>query len=125
MTAERELSPPPVLWADGTAEGGIGFVRVNGAVREKQRTRSGVTSSATPTLTDATTGSNTGSMGKIRRGNHVFVTWVGDHSPQHVHVYRDGQLVVKWDLENDKPMKGRATRRVLELIAELRAEGLL
>jgi len=27
------------------------------------------------------------------------VTWKGDHSPHHVHVYRDGTLVLKWDLE--------------------------
>jgi hypothetical protein len=42
-----------------------------------------------------------------------------------VHVYRDGTLIVKWDLDNQKPMKGTATRRILELIAELEAEGLL
>jgi len=42
-----------------------------------------------------------------------------------VHVYRDGKLVVKWDLENKLAMKGKASRRVLELIAELEAEGLL
>jgi hypothetical protein len=42
-----------------------------------------------------------------------------------VHVYRDGKLVVKWDLDNKKPMKGRASRRLLESIAELEAEGLL
>jgi hypothetical protein len=40
-------------------------------------------------------------------------------------VYRDGKLIVKWDLDNQKPMKGAATRRILELIAELEAEGLL
>ena len=45
-------------------------------------------------------------MGKVRRGGFVFVTWKGDHSPYHVHVYRDGTLVVKWDLENDVAMKG-------------------
>jgi hypothetical protein len=44
-------------------------------------------------------------MGKIRRGGFVFVTWKGDHSPHHVHAYRDGALVVKWDLENDVAMK--------------------
>ena len=64
-------------------------------------------------------------MGKIRRGGLVFVTWKGDHSPYHVHVYRDGELVVKWDLENDVAMKGEATRKVLETIRELQAEGLL
>ena len=40
-------------------------------------------------------------------------------------VYRDGKLIVKWDLDNQKPMKGAATRRILELIRELEAEGLL
>ena len=49
----------------------------------------------------------------------------GNHPPRHVHVYRDGTLIVKWDLDNQKPMKGAATRRILELIAELEAEGLL
>jgi hypothetical protein len=64
-------------------------------------------------------------MGKIRRGGYVFVTWMGDHTPRHVHVYFDGKLVVQWDLENAKPMKGRSSRRVLELIHELQEEGKL
>ena len=64
-------------------------------------------------------------MGKLRRGGVVFITWKGDHPPRHVHVYRDGVLVVKWDLDNKKPMKGSATRRILALIAELESEGLL
>ena len=55
----------------------------------------------------------------------MFVTWKGDHSPRHVHVYRDGSLVLKWDLENEVPMKGKPTNRILRLIEELRAEGLL
>lgn len=64
-------------------------------------------------------------MGKHRRGGYVFITWSSDHSPRHVHVYRDGKLVVKWDVDNWKPMKGAATRRVVELIAELESEGFL
>lgn len=64
-------------------------------------------------------------MGKIRRGNHVFLAWAGDHGPRHVHVYRAGKLVVKWDLERDIAMKGKATRRVRMLIAELQKEGRL
>jgi hypothetical protein len=64
-------------------------------------------------------------MSKIRRGGYVFLTWTGDHSPRHVHVYRDGKLVLKWDLDNQKPMAGRPLRRVLELIRRLEAEGLL
>ncbi len=64
-------------------------------------------------------------MARIRRGGYIFLTWVGDHSPRHVHVYRDGKLVVKWDLENRMPMVGEANRRVLSLIDELESEGLL
>ena len=64
-------------------------------------------------------------MGKIRRGNYVFVSWKGDHSPRHVHVYKDGVLIVKWDLENDVAMKGEANRRVRELLKALQAEGEL
>jgi hypothetical protein len=55
----------------------------------------------------------------------VFVTWVGDHPPRHVHVYRDGKLVVKWDLDNDRSMKGEASAKVLTLIRELESEGQL
>jgi hypothetical protein len=64
-------------------------------------------------------------MAKIKRGGYVFVTWAGDHSPRHVHVYKDGEFIVKWDLDNWKAMKGRATRRILQLIQELELEGLL
>jgi len=64
-------------------------------------------------------------MGKIRRDGFVFFSWKGDHLPRHVHVYRDGKLIVKWDLENGKPMKGAASGRILALIAELESKGLL
>jgi hypothetical protein len=62
-------------------------------------------------------------MGKLRRGNYVFLTWKGDHTPRHVHVYRDSKLVVKWDLENWQPMQGKADRRLRKLIEELESVG--
>ena len=61
----------------------------------------------------------------MRRGSYVFLTWKGDHSPCHVHVYRDSKLVVKWDLENWQHMEGKANRRLLQIIEELESEGLL
>ena len=64
-------------------------------------------------------------MLKIRLGGYVFLTWAGDHTPRHVHVYRKGRLVVKWDLENRMSMAGRPSRRVLALIRRLEAEGRL
>ena len=64
-------------------------------------------------------------MSKVRRGGYVFVTWKGDHAPRHVHVYRDGVLIVKWDLENRKPMVGKVTRRIRVLLEQLEFEGAL
>lgn len=64
-------------------------------------------------------------MSKVRRGGYVFVTWVGDHPPLHVHVYRDGRLVVKWDLDRDRAMEGSAPARVRRLLEGLAEEGLL
>jgi hypothetical protein len=55
----------------------------------------------------------------------VFLSWVGDHSPRYVHVYRDRKLVVKWDLDNHQAMKGQITARIRHLIGELVAEGKL
>ena len=55
----------------------------------------------------------------------MFVTWKGDHTPRHVHVYRDGKFILKWDLENRKAMKGEAPVGVIKLIGELEAEGQL
>jgi Domain of unknown function (DUF4160) len=49
----------------------------------------------------------------------VFQSWVGDHGPHHVHVYRDGKLVVKWDLEHHEAIKGQITAKIRRLIAEL------
>jgi hypothetical protein len=64
-------------------------------------------------------------MTKIRRGGYVFLSWVGDHAPRHVHVYRDGWFVLKWDLDNRRLMAGAPSRRVLALIHQLEGEGLL
>jgi hypothetical protein len=55
-------------------------------------------------------------MSKVRRGGYVSVTWRGNHSPRHVHVYRDGKLVLKLDLDNQKPMAGYSYRKVLAWI---------
>lgn len=64
-------------------------------------------------------------MPKYRRGGYVFLVWQGDHSPRHVHVYRDGSLIVKWDLENSRPMRGKASAPIRRLLQELVDEGKL
>jgi len=64
-------------------------------------------------------------MPKRKSGGYIFLAQVADHGPRHVHVYHDGRFVVKWDLENGRPIKGKATGRVRQLIEELIAEGKL
>ena len=64
-------------------------------------------------------------MARIRRGGYVLVSWKGDHAPRHVHVYRNGALVLKWDLESRTPMQGRPSRRLLRILEALEREGLL
>jgi hypothetical protein len=64
-------------------------------------------------------------VGKIRRGGYVFFTWKGDHPPRHVHVYRDGRLIVKWDLEGRGAIRGNANARIRRLLGELEKEGRL
>jgi hypothetical protein len=64
-------------------------------------------------------------VSKIRRGNYVFLTWSGDHLPRHVHVYKDGELVVKWNLDDWVAMEGEAPRRVIRLLTELVEEEIL
>jgi hypothetical protein len=64
-------------------------------------------------------------VGKVRREGYIFLWWKSDHDPRHVHVYRHRRLVVKWDLDNDRPMVGGASKKILRLIRELRQEGRL
>ena len=42
-------------------------------------------------------------VGKVRRGNYIFISWMGDHSPRHVHVYKKwavGFEVGSWELDS-------------------------
>jgi len=64
-------------------------------------------------------------MGRIRRGGYIFVTWKGDHSPLHVHVFKDDRLILKFNLEAMVPIDGKVTARILKLIKTLMKEGLL
>jgi hypothetical protein len=62
---------------------------------------------------------------KVRLGGYIFLARRSDHPPRHVHVYRNGTLVVKWDLENKKPMKGKASAALIRIIEKLEADGRL
>ncbi len=53
------------------------------------------------------------------------MTWIGDHDPPHVHVYEGDRLILKWDLQDGKPLQGAASRKLERLIEELIREGRL
>lgn len=66
-------------------------------------------------------------MGKIRRGGFIFIWWIGDHQPRHVHVLdKNGRLITRVDLDTMQPMDiPKIERKILELICELQREGRL
>lgn len=64
-------------------------------------------------------------MGRIKRGGYIFFTAKGDHNPPHVHIYRDGEMVAKFDLQDWQPMAGKVDRRVKQILRRLREEGRL
>lgn len=63
-------------------------------------------------------------MGKIKRGNYQFFTWIGDHG-SHVHVHKDNRLILKYDLETKKAVGKRLPRRLRKFLEELIEKGLL
>ena len=68
-------------------------------------------------------------MGKVRRGG-LFSSGGREITRRGMSmsiemVYRDGKLIIKWDLDNKKAMKGSPTKRVVDLIARLQSEGVL
>ncbi len=64
-------------------------------------------------------------MGRIRRGGYIFFTAKGDHNPPHVHIYRDGEMVAKFDLQGWEMMAGKVDRRIKQILKRLREEGRL
>lgn len=64
-------------------------------------------------------------MGKIRRGGYEFVSWKGDHDPPHVHVYKSGKDILKWNLKDHEVIRGKISKRIRRLIRELQNEGKL
>lgn len=64
-------------------------------------------------------------MVKLRRGNIIFITHVGDHRPRHVHVYKDYRELGKWDLEENRVMEGKLNKKIKKLIRDLMEKGKL
>lgn len=66
-----------------------------------------------------------GDLGKIRRGGYLFITWIGDHPPRHVHIYKDDKLIVKYNLEANVVIDGKLNRKLKKILTLLIVEGRL
>ena len=66
-------------------------------------------------------------MGKVRRGGYMFIWWIGDHAPRHVHVFdKDEKLITRVNLETMTSMDTpKVSGKILAVIRELIAEGRL
>lgn len=58
-------------------------------------------------------------MGRIRRGGYLIEWWIGDHSPKHVHIYRDGELVAKVVVPGLLVLTGKLNKRLRKILLEL------
>lgn len=63
-------------------------------------------------------------MGRWKRGGVIVVLYSTDHDPRHVHVFEDGQRVLKFDLESWTVMAGTLTPKARKALEALRAEGV-
>ncbi len=47
-------------------------------------------------------------MGRKKIGGYIIEWYKGDHAPLHVHIYEDDIHLGRFDIENQRPMKGLA-----------------
>jgi len=66
-------------------------------------------------------------MGRIRRGGYIFISWVGDHPPRHVHIYDDNaNFITRMNLETMQPMDVvKVDKGIVDIIRDLQTEGRL
>jgi hypothetical protein len=64
-------------------------------------------------------------MGKVRRGGYIFMWWIGDHPPRHIHVFdKDARFITRVNLETLQPMDmPKIDGKIEELIRQLQREG--
>ena len=59
-------------------------------------------------------------MGIKRAGGYIFKSWMGDHEPLHVHIWRGEAEIGRWDIEHQRPMDDfRVERRLRNALRTL------
>ena len=66
-------------------------------------------------------------MCKIRRGGYLFIWWIGDHEPRHVHVFDSKRrLLGRVEIATKAPLDDwTPTKKAIEIINDLQREGRL
>ncbi len=66
-------------------------------------------------------------MGKVRRGGYLFLWWIGDHSPRHVHVFDSkGMLLGRVTVPDGQPLDPwTPPAKVIQILGQLQKEGRL
>jgi hypothetical protein len=64
-------------------------------------------------------------MVRWKRFGVVVVRYLTDHDPQPVHVFQDGERILKFDIENWTVMEGILTPKARRALESLRKEGML
>jgi hypothetical protein len=66
-------------------------------------------------------------MGKIRRGGYLFLWWIGDHPPRHVHVFdAKGKLLGRVTVPGGQPLDSwTPSSKVIRILGQLEKEGRL
>jgi len=63
-------------------------------------------------------------MGRLRRGNYIFVWYLSDHPPPHVHIYEKGREIAKYNLRDLCLIKGTVSKKLERILEELLKEGV-
>jgi hypothetical protein len=63
-------------------------------------------------------------MVRRKRFGVIIVKYSTDHDPRHVHVFRDGARILKFDIDNWTVMEGAMTPKARKALESLRREGI-
>jgi len=60
-----------------------------------------------------------------RSGGYIIRMYQNDHPPLHVHIFKDGRQLDRYDLEHGEFMDGTIGRHLGRVLAALRASGVI
>ncbi len=58
-------------------------------------------------------------MGREKRGGYIIEWWMGDHNPEHVHVYKDGKEIAKIIVPSLRILSGKMNKKLRNIMEDL------